>query len=124
MPFLNGRYHHFFFFFFGWNENFNEVKSSYLQKLFFVLLMQLYLQFQHLHYYYTNLYAYNILADTYTTYTCNTLQCDTKTRTTRNTMLLRNATKNNTPYFRVNSYHTSVLKVQSIPFFMFLSVFI
>ena len=31
------------------------------------MLMQLYLQFQHLHYYYTNLYAYNILADTYTT---------------------------------------------------------
>ena len=34
------------------------------------------------------------------------------------------ATKNDTTHFRVNSCHTSVLKVQSIPFFIFLSVFI
>ena len=50
--------------------------------------MQLCLQFQHLHYYYTNICAYNILANyinyatyTYTPYTCISLQYDTKKMT-------------------------------------------
>ena len=67
-----------------WNELPADIRRATSLETF-LFFMQLYLQFQHLHYLHycdTNIYAYNILANyTYTTYTCTTLQYDTKKTT-------------------------------------------